>query len=643
MKYVKNIAMLMTAFFALLSVSCTDDETEPSGASRLFRPVSVTLTPRGTSLTASWSGMKGAIGYWVELYERVERENSAAGDSASDTEPDYSLVASNEQVSGTEWVVNGLKFDQTYYFRIKAVDADAARNSYFTDFQSVRIPAMTEVLSCEVLDPVEALVKFAWMPGYDVSFVKITAPDGGVRTINVDDADGGFTMDGFLSGTYTVVAGNERETYNTVEFIIPVLYDIDPAKVTFDNVTFLWRVDAKLAQLICTNVANAEDKVVFDLTDEQRIAGELVAEASMFKPNTTYIVVMAYESEAGAEPELTNTASFTSMMVKPEGVLFVETIDELLSAISGSAPIIALQPGEYVVPNKGSITVTRALTLMSATRQQPKVVVGQFVVSPTTFVDGTIRFEGIEFECAVPAYSVKSYTNCFIDHTGQAADIKRIEVEDCYIHDFGSSFLRFNRVEFTVYEVYVNNTRLIGMYGQNSFIQLSKGSGLRELTFTNSTATGLDTQNVGVRFITYNASDNTKVVFANNTFADYHNKGRVFFHINGLVSGAATAGSMEIKNNIFYTEEYCNVSNFDKHVLTLDIDNNVVTKSWCDGGDSGTAPDPDKEGATVGKITSWGSKYFELDPKFKNYSKNDYTVTNDEVRKLGVGDPRWLK
>lgn len=478
MKYVKNIAMLMTAFFALLSVSCTDDETEPSGASRLFRPVSVTLTPRGTSLTASWSGMKGAIGYWVELYERIEREDSSVGDSASDTEPDYSLVASNEQVTGTEWVVNGLKFDQTYYFRIKAVDADAARNSYFTDFQSVRIPAMTEVLSCEVLDPVEALVKFTWMPGYDVSFVKITAPDGGVRTINVDDADGGFTMDGFLSGTYTVVAGNERETYNTVEFIIPVLYDIDPAKVTFDNVTFLWRIDAKLAQLICTNVADAEDKVVFDLTEGQRIAGELVADASMFKPNTTYVVVMAYESEAGAEPELTNTASFTSMMVKPEGVVFVETIDELLAAINGSAAIIALQPGEYVVPNKGSITITRALTLMSATRQQPKVIVNQFTVANTVYVDGTLRFEGIEFECA----NLNNTTSCFIDHTGQKANIKRIEVEDCYIHDFGSSFMRFNRQDTSVEEVYVNNNRLLRMYGQNSYLQISKIVA-REVTF----------------------------------------------------------------------------------------------------------------------------------------------------------------
>lgn len=636
MKYVKNIAMLMTAFCALLFASCTEDETEPCGASRLFRPVSVTLTPRGTSLVASWSGMKGAIGYWVELYERVERAES--GDADSEAEPDYSLVASNEQIAGTEWVVNGLEYDQTYYFRIKAVDADASRNSYFTDFQSVRIPAMTEVLSCEVLDPVAARVRFSWMPGYDISFVKITAEDGGVQTINVDDADGGFVLDGFLSGTYTVVAGNERNTYNTAEFIIPVLYDIDPAKVTFDDVTFLWRVDMKLAQLICINASDPEDKVVLDLTAEQRVAGELAVAASTFKPNTTYTVIMAYEPDEGTGlSETTNTASFTTMMVKPEGVIFVSSIDELLAAINGSAEVIALQPGEYVVADKGSITILRALRLMSATRQQPKVILNQFTLANTAYIDGTLRFEGIEFECANPAYAVSSWTSCFIDHSGQKANIKRIEVEDCYIHDFGSSFMRFNRQETSVEEIYVNNNRLIGMYGQNSYIQISKVV-VREVTFTNNTATGLDRQKAGVRFLTYNADDNTVVNFSNNTVLFNNSTGRMFFHINAKAADANTAGSITIANNIFVNEDPDaprNVANFASYTVTTNIDNNVVVTPWGAGNDGGSIP--------TETLASWGNKYSTLDPGFKNAAKHDYTVTNDEVRKLGVGDPRWLK
>lgn len=630
MKYVKNIAMLMTAFFALLFVSCAEDETEPSGASRLFRPVSVTLTPRGTSLVASWSGMKGAIGYWVELYERVERSKEAED---SDLKPDYSLVASNEQISGTEWVVNGLEYDRTYYFRIKAVEADASRNSYFTDFQSVRIPAMTEVISCEVLDPVAARVSFSWMPGYDISFVKITAEDGGVQTINVDDADGGFILDGFLSGTYTVVAGNERNTYNTTSFIIPVLYDIAPAKVTFYDVTFSWRVDMKLAQLICTNASDPEDKVVFELTNEQRVAGELTVAASEFKPNTTYTVVMAYEPDETGAVETTNTASFTTMQVMPEGVVLVSTIDELIAAINGSAEVIALQPGEYAVADKGSITILRAMHLMSATRQQPKVIVNQFTIANTAYIDGTFRLEGIEFECA----NLNNVTSCFIDHTGQKANIKRIEVEDCYIHDFGSSFLRFNRQETSVEEIYVNNNRLLRMYGQNSFIQIAKVVA-REVTFTNNTATGLDFQKSGVRFLTYNADDATVVKFTNNTILFNNSTGRLFFHINAKAADANTAGSITIADNIFFnedTEAPRNVSNFANYTVTTNIDNNVVVTPWGASGDSGSIP--------TETLPSWGNKYSTLDPEFKNAAKYDFTVTNDEVRKLGVGDPRWLK
>lgn len=636
MKYVKNIAMLMTAFCALLFASCAEDETEPSGASRLFRPVSVTLTPRGTSLVASWSGMKGAIGYWVELYERVERAES--GDAASESEPDYSLVASNEQIAGTEWVVNGLEYDQTYYFRIKAVEADASRNSYFTDFQSVRIPAMTEVLSCEVLDPVAARVQFSWMPGYDISFVKITAEDGGVQTINVDDADGGFVLEGFLSGTYTAVAGNERNTYNTAEFIIPVLYDIDPAKVTFYDVTFSWRVDMKLAQLICINASDPEDKVVLDLTNDQRVAGELTVAASEFKPNTTYTVVMAYEpDETTGLSETTNTASFTTMQILPEDVVFVSTIDELLAAINGSAEVIALQPGEYAVANKGSITITRPVRLMSATRQQPKVVMGQFAMPNTTYFDGTFRVEGIEFECA----NLNSTTAYFIDNSQAKANIKRIEVEDCYIHDFGASLMRINRIDgVNVEEVYVNNNRIYRVYGQQSFMQFSpKGAAaVREVTFTNNTSTGFDFHKGGVRFLTYNASDATVVNFSNNTVLYNNSTGRLFFHINAIAEGSTTAGSVTIANNIFVNEDTDaprNVSNFANFTVTTNIDNNVVVTPWGAGNDGGSIP--------TETLPSWGNKYSTLDPGFKNAAKYDFTVTNDEVRKLGVGDPRWLK
>lgn len=624
MKYIKNIAMLLAAFFAVVTVSCTDDETADSGvADRLFRPVSVTLTPKGTSLTASWTGIKGAAGYWVELYTM----SKVAGPDETELN-DYHLVASNEMTTATTWVVDGLEYNTTYYFRVKAIDPDMARNSYFSDFYSVKVPAMTEVLSCELLEPVSALVRFSWMEGYGIEFVKITAPDGGVRTVYVDDADGSFEMDGFASGTYTAVAGNSSQTYNTVEFIVPVLYDVEASDITFDNIRFTWRVDADIRAIICTNAADPTNVVTFDLGSEAINAGTYdyaVAEGRL-KYDATYTAVLRYADET-----LSNVVTFTTMKEKPAGAVFVSTIDELLAAVSGGEQIVALQPGEYLAEE--NIVLTRAITFMAATRQMPKVIVNQFTVSPTAYLDGVIRFEAIEFECK----NLNNTTSCFIDNTNMKANIRRIEVEDCYIHDYGSSFMRFNRTnDITVEEILVNNNRLLRMYGQNSFLQLSKGT-LREITFTNNTMTGLDTQNAGVRFISYNAGDQTRAVFNNNTFTDYHNKGRLFFHINSKEDGAESAGSVEIKNNIFYTEEaeYCNVSNFDKYVLTVTIENNVVTKPWGNGGDSAApASEP---------LTSWGEKYSELDPVFKNAAKYDFTVTNDEVVKLGVGDPRWLK
>lgn len=633
MKYMKKFAMLLAAFCAVLAVSCSDDETDSGVADRLFRPVTVTLVPRGTTLTASWTGIKGAVGYWVELYTRESVQN-ATGTSHNE----YQLVASNEQLPEPKWTVSGLDYNTIYYFRVKAIHNDAAQNSYFSDFYSIRVPGKTEVLSCVVVDQVKAVVDFTWMEGYGVEFVTITAPDGGVQTVYVDDAAGQFTQSGFASGTYTATAGNSKETFNTVQFVIPVLYTMDLSKITFDDITFQWRADADIRQLILTNANDASDVVEIDLQQDAINTGEYVYNVSdgLLKPNTTYNAVLRYADDLEEPKEDSNMVSFTTMQTKPAGLTgAVSTVDEFKAAYDKGDAIIALNPGEYVFD--GNFVITRAVTIMAATKQMPKLIINQFVVSPTTYLDGTIRFENLECECSSPAYAVTSWTSCFIDHSGQAADIKRIEVEGCYIHDFGSSFMRFNRTDFTVYEVYVNDNRLIGMYGQNSFIQLAKGNGLHELTFTNNTATGLDTQNSGVRFVSYNATDATRVVFNNNTFADYHNKGRLFFHINSKVAGAESAGSVEIKNNIFYTEEenLCNVDNFDKYAISTTIENNVVTKGWGTGGDSGTAP--------TEKRTSWGNKYVELDPQFKNYAGCDFTVGNDDVVKLGVGDPRWLK
>ncbi|MDE6070763.1 MAG: DUF5123 domain-containing protein, partial [Alistipes sp.] len=403
------------------------------------------------------------------------------------------------------------------------------------------------------------------------------------------------------------------------------------------DVAFSWRVDMKLAQLICTNASDPEDKVVLDLTNEQRIAGELTVAASEFKPNTTYTVVMAYDPDETGAVATTNTASFTTMQVMPEGVVLVSTIDELLAAINGSAEVIALQPGEYAVANKGSITITRAVHLMSATRQQPKVVLGQFAMPNTTYIDGTFRVEGIEFECA----NLNNTTAYFIDNSNAQANVKRIEIEDCYIHDFGASLIRFNRIAgVNVEEVYINNNRMYRMYGQQSFLQFapSGAAPVREVTFTNNTSTGFDFHKGGVRFLSYNASDATVVKFTNNTILFNNSTGRLFFHINAKAEDSTTAGSITIADNIFFNEDTDaprNVSNFANFTVTTNIDNNVVVTPWGAGNDGGTIP--------TETLPSWGNKYSTLDPGFKNAAKYDFTVTNDEVRKLGVGDPRWLK
>lgn len=639
MKYIRNIAMLLAALFAVVAVSCSDDETSEQGADRLFRPVSVTLTPKGTTLTATWTGIKGAAGYWVELY--TSAKVPGPGDTVL---TDYQLVASNEMTTSTTWVVNGLAYNTTYYFRVKAIDPDMARNSYFSDFYSVKVPAMTEVLTCELLDPIEARVRFTWMEGYNIQFVKITAPDGGVRTVYVDDADGHFIQSGFASGTYTAVAGNTNETYNTAEFVIPVLYDVEGADITFDGVKFKWRVDADIEQLVCVEPGAPNEEIVFTLTPEQVNAGELdyAMSEGRLKPNTTYTAVLRYKPETGKEDS--NTVTFTTMKEKPAGLVTVTNAEEFLKALTNGASVIAVMPLENGYVFTETLSITNDLTVMAATKKKPEFILKQFKLANGDKSLNMIRFEGMKLTCADKGN--ENYHLFDNKEQNMKGDIEHIEVEDCYISGFGGAFLRgFETAGGVIKNVFVNNCEMYDMTGKEDFIGLANKNITTicpaTITFTNNTVTGISGNNqIGQRvFMKYRGSANTIVIVANNTFYDFHNEKKSFIDPQDCtIDGNSDRGILQIKMNIFYGKETPhnvapNLSN-----IRYEIENNVVTYPW-------GVYTKDETGKEISvDDSSWAAyKTLQVDPAFKNAAKFDFTVTNEEVKKLGVGDPRWLK
>ena len=72
---------------------------------RLFRPVNIQLTTSENSITAKWTDMQGATGYYVELYTS---ENVTADDG--EKYATKTLVASETNLQGASWTLADLEF-----------------------------------------------------------------------------------------------------------------------------------------------------------------------------------------------------------------------------------------------------------------------------------------------------------------------------------------------------------------------------------------------------------------------------------------------------------------------------------------------------------------------------------------------------
>lgn len=641
MKYMKNIVMLFVALVTVFAVSsCSDDDTEPGAADRLFRPVNIIVSAKGTTVSATWAGMEGAAGYTAELYVRNEVEVPGVGEEAeAEKFEDKVLVARDENVQGTTWEVTGLEYNTQYYFRVKTNHLDQDRNSYYTEFKSIKTPMETQVLKYTLDDVRNGVVTFTWMSGYDLTFIEVTNPDGEVKHYDIDDSAGELTLRSLAAGNYSAVAGNLSATYNVVNFLIPVLYEVEKEDITFEGVTLRWAPDGNISTLQLVNAATKEEKnYKADINGVQTLSSE---ELGYFQ---TWTATLIY-----ADGETTNSVTFTTLDRKPEGTVIVSTYEELKNAIAAAADgaVIALQPGLYEVlepDDSGALIyapliVEKGLTLRAATGAMPTVKFKQFELRNMGEVE-LVRIDGIEFAGYDEEDPGISASYLFDLTTKASASIKRIEIENCKIHGISNSLVRADRLKtITVFNILINNNMMWNMNGKQSYVSTYVDGGLatESIVFTNNTITGLSAKNANQRPFGYIASAGMTFNLSNNTFYNCQNGTANFIHARGTADGSW--GTVIVKNNIFCSKPKDATKSPNKAPsfgdgAALTIEGNVLTYPW------------GSYNATTGVLTTedW-SAYGAIaaDPEFADPANLDFTVTNEAVLKAGAGDPRWLK
>ena len=209
------------ALGAILMASCGDASEELTSVNyaRNFAPVGVEAKVRNnTNVELSWTVMAEAAHYIVEVYEDDELEFAGT--------PIQTLTVLPEEVPYT---VTGLMGETWYSFRVKSVDANAAKESKWS---TASIETGKEQIFKTVADEdiKGKQVTLRWPAGEAAATITLTPGDIEYTVTDADIAAGAATITGLTPETeYTAVMKRSNGlTRGTISFTTPIeLADTD--------------------------------------------------------------------------------------------------------------------------------------------------------------------------------------------------------------------------------------------------------------------------------------------------------------------------------------------------------------------------------------------------------------------------------
>ncbi|HEX6429036.1 MAG TPA: DUF5123 domain-containing protein [Niastella sp.] len=200
-----NKTLYILALTAFVYASCKKDDLGPT---RLFRPVGTgELTADSNTIVASWQKIAGATNYVIEV--------------SRDT---FATIDQSLSVDSNAAVVKKLLFNQLYQVQVKAVAADTAMNSKWSNLGAVK--TLSSILKMPDIDDITFnSVRARWATkGAPVTSLKIikNADSSVVATVTLSatDVTNEFkVIDGLIADTrYTIYLYSEKDERGYVAF-----------------------------------------------------------------------------------------------------------------------------------------------------------------------------------------------------------------------------------------------------------------------------------------------------------------------------------------------------------------------------------------------------------------------------------------
>lgn len=375
-----------------------------------------------------------------------------------------------------------------------------------------------------------------------------------------------------------------------------LFYPINNEEITYDSAIIRWLASETVTHLLITG--GELDNVQINLSGAAIENGEY--EITGLSQMTLYTVKLMNGTKQRGEISFTTSINLgDAIEVNPE-----DDLKELIENAE-NGDIFALMPGEYVIGS--DLTITKSISIMAAVLTDKPIL------------------QGAAFKMNANGISIK-LKDLILDGLGTQTNVTSVTV------GLGIGDIIFESCEILRY--------------QRGFIASGTGNALEINSYVledcivhNFTASNNDT-------FDFRAAICRNFIITNSTFHNFIN-GRTLFRVeNNGYSNYGGSTSITVNNCTFY-----NVFNdssaafFDVRYSsnTCQITNTIITnttgKLIGNANTNASFSNNNYFNATV--VISDDNTGSIVDPQFADPENGDFTITNDDLKYEGIGDPRW--
>ena len=385
------------------------------------------------------------------------------------------------------------------------------------------------------------------------------------------------------------------------------------------SVTLRWTAGEEASVITLT-----PGNIVYNITAADIAAG--AATITGLTPETKYKAVMTRSNG-----KTRGTIEFTTGVDLAETDILVKAGDDIKTIIN-NAPEgyrLIVEPGTYGISTAdaeagGSVKITRKLSIKGLRQNDHPVIKGRFQVEADFDLD-QVTLDGAETDggqafdftadgeyelFSITNSEVKNYTKGFY-YLNKATLVKTITIEGniiekvCWAENAGNpggDFLDSRKGCFNT--LYFRNNTVINCAEMRDFVRMDDNSSAvtaaANVILDHNLLYNVGNGNANYRIFYLRWKTGNKITFTNNLVVGTNYK-------RGFANNSATDKEPTLDNNVYF-----NTVNLISAGSTAD-----ATIIWFD--EKGT----------------------ELDPQFKDAANGDFTIGNDNVKDMKVGDLRW--